>query len=833
MRRLLFGSIVGVLLSAMRAPAGFSLFELPAASATTAYGARAAGLLAVALAVLLGRRLFGRDRPNGDWLGLVALGFLGHGLFIRPWLEPAGWVGLLLPAAALLLIVRFLLEPKSTSGGEAATEPSTPVVLGGLVISGAGVAIALEAIARHVRLLGAGTDLDDTVFGGVLLLGATFGGVAFGRFLRGMERDRARVGAASTCLALSAALSLVGISILAGIGSVRGLDSYLKTRLGQFELDTSLRGTWGYDTAVSAPAFVLSAFALGTAIYCARRRRELAAILAGGALGLFALPKLMVAGEGYNYSAHLAVEGALIAALGAFVTLVLGSGRGPVGRLLGVGVAAACTAATLMAPVRPVPILSPWRPFQVQPILTLDAPEGLFTVETSPGGLLLATLDRRHLSPTLAAAAADAKQIATAMELLPELQRARGIRVLLVGQLTPGRALVLGELGARTIDRVAPWWRAMDEMEQALFREADMVPPEGDVLGPVAAQARIDSGAYELVIVPITTGLAPVVPPVDAPEGTLVVAWLDGAAFLAHRTFDAPVLLSADGLGPPALGLVWGSGASAEGPLPDEAALVNAGAPIRAPFAPSWLRTKIPRRREIALTALMERLAAANAETAWEPLLRGLALHFGAQRASSPFETAAQRVELSEEALEALLAAGIAARPDAFTREVCDGVARLLVAKRAIDALYRFAQPLAEKWSPWPELELALASADLEALEPASAARRLAPLHERDPADPRVADRYSRALAGTGDHRGAATVLARHLALRPGDDAFYRRMGIELMRAGDPTGPGRIEELLLEYPGDEELLELLEAGPPTEDAERQEAGFDPTGRPGD
>ncbi len=94
-------------------------------------------------------------------------------------------------------------------------------------------------------------------------------------------------------------------------------------------------------------------------------------------------------------------------------------------------------------------------------------------------------------------------------------------------------------------------------------------------------------------------------------------------------------------------------------------------------------------------------------------------------------------------------------------------------------------------------------------------------------------DLYSRALARTGDHRGAATVLGRHLALQPGDDAFYRRMGIELMRAGDPEGPWRIEELLKEYPDDEELLELLEAGPPTEDAERREGGFDPTGRPGD
>ena len=43
--------------------------------------------------------------------------------------------------------------------------------------------------------------------------------------------------------------------------------------------------------------------------------------------------------------------------------------------------------------------------------------------------------------------------------------------------------------------------------------------------------------------------------------------------------------------------------------------------------------------------------------------------------------------------MEGLQAAGLTARPDAFTREVCGGVARLLVAKRAIDALYRFAEP--------------------------------------------------------------------------------------------------------------------------------------------
>jgi predicted Zn-dependent protease len=184
-----------------------------------------------------------------------------------------------------------------------------------------------------------------------------------------------------------------------------------------------------------------------------------------------------------------------------------------------------------------------------------------------------------------------------------------------------------------------------------------------------------------------------------------------------------------------------------------------------------------------------------------------------AQAASSPFETPAERVELPEAALTRLRDAAIALEPDAFVHSTWDGIARTLSGKRDVARVRAQLEPLARAHGAWPELEKALARADLESLEPDDAVRRLAAIETlaRDDFDYWWLTGEARLRAK--DRTGAVHAWRRALELRPNHPAILRRLGPELVRQNDPQGRAIIEQLLKTNPNDPQLTPFLGPGP--------------------
>src|SRR5207247_5989876 len=129
----------------------------------------------------------------------------------------------------------------------------------GLFVAGGGVAVALESVARHVRLFGAGLAQDDTVFGAVLLLLVAFGAAAFGWIA---ARPSARRLSFPLLLGASAVAAFASLSVINGINDTRGFDRFLR----RWRLDTSFHGTLGADALISAACFIVPAFALGASL---------------------------------------------------------------------------------------------------------------------------------------------------------------------------------------------------------------------------------------------------------------------------------------------------------------------------------------------------------------------------------------------------------------------------------------------------------------------------------------------------------------------------------------------------------------------------------------
>jgi tetratricopeptide (TPR) repeat protein len=453
-----------------------------------------------------------------------------------------------------------------------------------------------------------------------------------------------------------------------------------------------------------------------------------------------------------------------------------------------------------------------------------ETAEGVFTIEGRNHGLEAVTLDRRFLSPALAEATADRDRIRRAVELSSAVKRARGeLVVLLVGQLTPGRALTLGDLGVATVDRSGAWWRAMPRLERDLF--GDVPRPAGECIAPDDALRRAESGRYDLVLVPPVPGDQPPSPTdltaglrLDRPGAPLCVTWVDLSSPASQLDLGRHGMLAADGFTALAAGLV-------EGPLPpdgDAAATIPLGEPDlpRAPLA--WLMPRAEPRAFEALARSTARFARAAVGTEHADLLAGLAAFYAAQEISSPFADASQKVELPAEALARLREASRTGPLDAFERSVWEGVARVLVGKRWIPEIFETLEPIAAAHRPWPPLQRALAHASLESFEPADALAWMEGAPEAEPDVPSNWMYRGEALSQLGRPAEAAACFERALALLGEHHELERALAIELVRAGDPEGEARVRALLIDEPDDEALRGLLEGPPPP-----AEPGFRP------
>ncbi|MEM9799271.1 MAG: tetratricopeptide repeat protein [Planctomycetota bacterium] len=569
--------------------------------------------------------------------------------------------------------------------------------------------------------------------------------------------------------------------------------------VGIFGADASLAGTLRVDGAVALFAFLLPALGAGTCAYLARGTLPLAALLVGAAAGTAAAPELLSSAplgwltgvdERDLGSSGLVPTGAVLAALGIVACATELAGKA---RRAGVAVGAISVVGAVALPVSRVPVLDPWQRFPVKPIAVFETAAGQFIVEPGGGDVLRAMLDQRPLSPRIEELRADAERIAAAVRGVPGPAPKS---VLLVGVLTPDRAMVLEELGVERVDRTAHFAGALEPLEALLFQGLER--PTGDVLSANEAIDRARRSDYGVVIVlaPGTRGSLGAVHD-DGLAGAPTALWLDGRRPVAHLDWTDRVLLASSGIESFSLALTAGL----------DAAIEYESAPAApAPRIWSWLRVRPDERPRVAWRDAAERIAAAPVAGDFE---RGLARHAAVQRISSPFETRAQRVELDDEALASWRDHAVASEElSPFEVGVVEGLTRTIEGKREVPLAYEFVEPILDARPGWVALARTLAWADGEELDFDGAARRLEPYWRSEPLDARTARAYARALVEAGRPREAVDALRPISEARPEDRSLRTQLAEALVVADDPEGRRIAAELLREDPTNALLFDL-------------------------
>jgi len=821
MPRLLFGLVCGWILSRMRLVPGDDWIAGPVVDAQNGHIVRGAALAFVGLAL----GVVGRDVGAAFLVGL-AVAIVGHGLLLGgPFGLPA-WD--LLVAAVALGVLTGILRRR-----ERALEPQLVTAhIGeriGLFLVGGGAALVLEVVARHVRLLGGGLAQDDSVFASVFAVLVALGGVCFGWIanLKPLERW-----ALPWLVAAAAAATYWSLSTLAGIAQIREFSLFL----ARYGLDPSWHATLPVDALIAGAVFVVPAFLVGLALRAARGAGNLSSLLVGAGVGLALLPYFLrhdaEASTAQNelFSAQFLPFGLLVAVLGAGLAMLSVPGRTSRARWVAFASVLPLALPVLLAEAKPLFVLSPWERRPTMPFVAFETPAGFATVEPGEGALRLATLDRRHMSPGLDGVRADTQTIQTSFVALPaDVREARAVRVLLVGQLTQARASVLADAGAASIDRTGAWHAAMPRLESALLEDFAKLP--GDVVTPDEAFERFTAGRYDLCIVLHVGGDPPRWRPIDPPPGrTVVVRWssveepllagLPGSRFAGEDEREPLYAIAGSGLDQLRLGVVDG----APRPAPGTEGRLELVRLEDEPSRPIPL-TRLGERKLWRAASTMLATAEALAREDDRPLTRGLVGFARLQVPSSPFETESQAVEIDAATLDPLRDEALARPPSAYVREVWNWLARVLAGKRDVAQIESHVAPIAARWAPWPELEIALARADLEALDPEAAVRRLAPLGASNTAPFELLALLGESLEQSGDATAAMQAWRRALESRPTDRWIRRRLAMAQVRAGMAEGRSAVETLLTEEPEDEELRAFL--GPPPWPTAQKGAAEDP------
>jgi hypothetical protein len=788
LRALATGALLGAGLSLARAPLGVELALTPALSAGEALTWRA---LALGLAAFVVGRWGGPCPRLGPLAWGAALGFGLHGLVLADLARVTSRIELY-ALLALLGVAGWWLRSR-----EVLPEPESEPQAGllerlGLLVAGAGAAVALEAVARSLRLLGNGTPADDAAFATAFLTLLALGAVGFGPLVPG----KLRAVVSGPLLALTALVGLEPLQALETFSTGSGLGAFLVR--WPWQLDISDAGRLSGDLLLGARLLLPPAFLLGLALAVTARGARLGWALFGAALGLLALPTILVRtpieDAGLAAWTRLAL-GTWLAGVGGALAAWGARGSRPSARLGAVVTCALAVTLSLTLP-RPAPLpLSPWARIPVRPEWVVDTPEGLLTLEPTEEFGRVVTLDRRRLTPTPVGYPADAQRLRLAWQRVEAAElRLKERRVLLVGQLTPERAQTLRELGATHVDRTAAWHAHMARLEELLFD--DQEPPRGRILAP---QELGSAGPWLLVVAPPVEGAAPLVPPAGG-HFTPRVVWIDARAWCSHLDWGERAMLSSEGIEELSI-------------APRQPRGLLAGERILPPAPWRRLRQRPFERERDAVVATLERLADGSRGGPREALTEGLARLAAAQEPSSPFETRAQATELDVEGLRLLREAALAAEPDLFVRELWNALAWLLVEKREIERIQADLGPLAERWAPWWQLDLALARADMESLDPGGAAEHLLRAVAQQPLDLQLRQACAEALSMAGRPAEAVEQLRAIDAVQPGRRDVRRLMAMELARAGDPEAEALLEELLAADPTDDELRAFQGPGP--------------------
>jgi hypothetical protein len=826
---------MGALLSCLRAPLGLDWTQLVALQATSAVVFRASGLLALMLALdPRGRTLEAGPRPL--WLASLCAGYALHGL----WLEktPGSRAGYALLFLVGTVLARGLAGPRTPRPSPDPDSPSRVERLG-LGLLGAACTLAFEALAHETRLFTMGTSDDDTLVGVVFLALLAVGALAFGPLLARVGATRVRL---ASGVALATCATWVGMLFLSALtpdglygylrrvdvllAGLRTLDGRLGGALGLAGIpsfDGASIGTHWTTTILAAATLVVPTFLLAGTLGSVAGFARVRELVLGAAIGILAWPRIAsgdllgareLATTPYAWSLVSRATG--IAAAG-LVLASLGAPRAS--RLVGFALALVVASLPWLVPPRVLWSFSPWSAKRVEPELVWPLAEGLLTLEPdvgagSVGGGSIVTLDRRRLTPTREEEYEDGLRLRASWVLLAPERRGPGVRALFVGQLTPARADVLRALGVESIDRTAAWHVAMPALEARLFAGS---PPKGAVLTPRLARKRLHDEEYDWVLAAPAAG--PIVTwksesreiwgGVDAPrladlelEGkTVGVAWVQGDARVEQGLVLEPALLTVDRLERFSIGLVRGPFVDSP---PEQGPLFRFSA-RDVPSALAFLGT-MPQQRSL----LLQGSSAAGLEcSSSETLARGLALHFAAQRFSSPYESRAQQVEIDEEALRAF-AAAVPERLDRLSREIWESLAWLLQEKRLPEEALVFLEPVAERFAPWKAVDRAMARAYREMLDPASAMRFLDRARSQEPGDLWLLIDSAAVAEELGQPDHALGHLEAALALpiiRTPDQE--RALGLALQRLGDGRGRPMLEKRLLEAPEDREVRESL------------------------
>lgn len=805
MLSLVFGWLCGFTLSYMRAPQGWTLFELPAVAPTTAMAVRAAGLSLVAMG-LLAR---GRAALNPALLLAAALGFATHAYLLAPLLAPPSVLSMVGTGVLAAVGLWWLARAQARCAELCEDHPSASFAeLLGLAIAGVGSAFGLELLARHLRLHGGQLADDDSHFALTLLLLLGLGAAAFGWL---GDWPRWKRSATALSVAMAGAALYAALWMLTRTSAPIQAREYLQT----FGLDLSQHGTLPYDALLAASMFVLPAFALGTALHVAQDGQRRFALLLGAAVGLICLPSLFseqaaaASSDKQTFAAQWLPLAAILTSGGAVLALLVEKTASTPLRWIQLLLGLSTLAPALLVNASAQHVLAPWSRTPVAPYQLRETPGGLLTIEgpllpdSMSGNIKQLTLERRVLVPGLEGIPDELSMLQASLELLsPEQRAAGGLRVLLVGQLTSLRARMLSEAGVQSIDRCASWWPSMESIEQEYF--GDTPRPAGAILRPEQASANLKQGVYALVIVPPVRGDPPVIPSLELPSSTTLVLWLDSAASLPRGSQESWWYYAPSKIDNPLLALVLH-------PRAKDLSLFQMQLP-RAARPLSWLFQRNSERLSKTRAQNFQRLASAMKS----PLGDGLAQLYSAQSLSSPFESPAESFELPKSALDKLREATLSERDRPLTngvRVLWEELGLVLAGKRWIPEIYEYLEPLAQARAPWPGLERQLALADAESLEFESAYARLLPLQDY------FAKRgdFWRELAKVQEQLGKADdciwSYRKALGLRPGDHDLERRLAILLVRAGDPEGKPMVEKLLGEHPDDEELRIYAGPGP--------------------
>ena len=856
LRLIAFGLLAGLLLSILRAPLGLDWTQVPASSGATQTLFRAAALIAVALFLRPNRSAF-HARFSGAWLLFaILIGFSLHSIGPLDFVEPKGRISfgltlILFTAGLGLCAGRRSKEERPEMRGLSELVALAPPVRwpegAGLFAAGAGVAIALETLAHEVRLFGLGLPEDDSWHAIVVLLLSLFGALSFGPFLRRKQVERP---AFAYGLPLVAASTVMGLWFLAGRDR-DGLFKYLR-RMDVFmeygrkfdravpadlalqdipTLDGTSIGTWWIMGILVAAAWILPAFALGTAIGGTRHPGRIANAILGAGFGVLMKPWLTqylakpldfeeLSTTPFAWS--LVVAGTVLAAGGSAIAVAI-TEKGLAQKVAPV-VTLLCTFLPWIQSRLTVWSFSPWYVADIQPDLALPTSEGLITVEKTRGSYPIVTLDRRRLTPSLSDVQLDTQRLQQSLALVKP-PADRPLRVLLIGQITPDRSYYFRQAGV-TLERTASWFKAFDSIEEVLFEGFEK--PYGQKVPPTEARARIQSGHYELVVVPPTHGPvlfpkgvawlpwasveAPLLDALEVPEGTIGVAWVDAVSPLAERKLGDSVLVSMQRFDNLTIGAVFGREPNTYAP---GHSLFKAPEPASS-LRPLELLNMLPRKRIFELSKrTTNHIAEGNAGLPQESLARGIAHHFAVQEESSPYENRAQQLELSEDALRSFLKA----LPETgdlpiMMRGLWESVAWLLIEKRRPDLMQAYVEPLADRFTPWPSIDRAVAYAHREMLAPETALRFLDRASETVSLDVSLWLEAAAAARELGDDERQVGYLRKGLAIQRDRLDLELPLALCLMRMGDEEGRRLLEKLAERHPEHEEIPRYLAEGPP-------------------